>query len=53
MTVEAKLYEALKLASASTIEELARELRVSKTAIRRALAKLEEDGCIAVTQQNE
>lgn len=35
----------------ATIEELAHELRMSKTAIRKALAKLEEDGCIAVSKE--
>lgn len=51
MTIEAKLYEALRLAGESTIEELARELRVSKTAIHRALTRLEEDGCVAVLRE--
>jgi predicted ArsR family transcriptional regulator len=48
----AKLYERLRqMPGSCTIEELARELRVSKTAIRRGLAQLESEGCIAIARE--
>ena len=51
MTLEARLYALLKTQGTVRIEELARELRASKTAIRRALTTLEEEGAIAISRE--
>ena len=51
VTLEARLYALLKTQGTVRIEELARELRASKTAIRRALTTLEEEGAIAISRE--
>lgn len=52
--MNAKLYALLARADGAwTIEEVARELRVSKTAVRRALTELHDQGAIALVKEEE
>lgn len=54
MTPEQKVYDALELAPGDwTLDELARWVRLSKSAVRRALINMHESGSIALTTTEE